>query len=142
MKMADRKIKKAIVFALILTMLMPLGSMAASSTEDEAAAAETSDSASGSEEKTEETEETEEKDEKEEEERKNPTLVYGEDGVVYDKLHGKQMEGSFFCNKDGVVSKENTNTRLITVTPERRQQLVEAYHDYMKKAQKSKKRKK
>lgn len=42
--MADRKLKKAIVFALVLTMLMPLGSMAASSTEDEAAAA-TADSA-------------------------------------------------------------------------------------------------
>ena len=34
--MANRKFKKAIVFALVLTMLMPLGSMAASSTEDDA----------------------------------------------------------------------------------------------------------
>ncbi len=44
--MANRNFKKAIVFALVLTMLMPLGSMAASSTEDEAAeATETADAA-------------------------------------------------------------------------------------------------
>ena len=41
--MANRNFKKAIVFALVLTMLTPLGSMAASSSEDEAAPA--SDSA-------------------------------------------------------------------------------------------------
>ncbi|MBR6045120.1 MAG: hypothetical protein IKP47_05750 [Ruminococcus sp.] len=49
--MADRKIKKAITFALVLSMMMPLGSMAASSTEDAAeqatadSAAETADTA-------------------------------------------------------------------------------------------------
>ena len=48
--MANRNFKKAIVFALVLTMLMPLGSMAASSSEDEAAEATgTSDSAAAEE---------------------------------------------------------------------------------------------
>ena len=48
--MADRKMKKAIVFALVLAMMMPLGSMAASSSEDEAAPpAETAAPADGGE---------------------------------------------------------------------------------------------
>jgi len=45
--MANRKFKKAIVFALVLTMLMPLGSMAASSTEDDADQAVNTQSADG-----------------------------------------------------------------------------------------------
>lgn len=65
-------------------------------------------------------------------------LGYGEDGKVYDVLHGK-MEYSFFYDKDGISQRENSNTRLITVTPEQRQQLVEAYRKYMKKADKKKK---
>lgn len=67
------------------------------------------------------------------------TLAYGEDGKVYDELNG-QLEFSFFYNKDGVVPKENTNTRLISVTPEQRQQMVEAYHSYLKKHKKDKKK--
>ena len=59
------------------------------------------------------------------------TLAYGEDGKVYDELNG-QLEFSFFYNKDGVVPKENTNTRLISVTPERRKKLVQAYRNYKK----------
>ena len=81
-------------------------------------------------------------DSKDEEDKKemNPTLLYGEDGVVYDEVeHGKSMEFSFLCNKDGVVPQDNANTRLISVTPERRQQLVEAYRKYMKKGKKNKK---
>lgn len=62
-------------------------------------------------------------------------LAYGEDGVVYDELHG-QMDFGIFCNKDGVVPQKETNVRLITVTPEQRQKMVEAYHKYMKKAKK------
>lgn len=82
------------------------------------------------------------KDEKDDKET-NPTLAYGEDGVVYDKLeHGKSMEFSFFCNKEGVVPKGDVNTRLITVTPERRQELIQAYRGYMKKASKEKKKNK
>ena len=68
----------------------------------------------------------------------NPTLLYGEDGKVYDDKHGP-MEYSFEYYKDGVKPKEGANARLITVTPERRQQMVEAYHNYMKKAKKNKK---
>ena len=60
------------------------------------------------------------------------TLFYGEDGKVYDDLHG-EMNYSFFCNKDGIVPQEDSNARLITVTPEHRQQMVEAYRNYMKK---------
>ena len=71
----------------------------------------------------------------EDEKEKMLKLAYGEDGVVHDDLHGK-LEFSFFCNKDGVVPQENANTRLITVTPEQRQKMVEAYHSYLKKAKK------
>lgn len=69
---------------------------------------------------------------------KKSTLFYAEDGVVYDNVHG-EMEFSFNCNKDGIAPQEGYNTRLITVTPERRQQMVEAYRNYMKKAKKEKK---
>ena len=68
----------------------------------------------------------------------SPTLVYGEDGKVYDDKHG-YMEYGFDYGKNGIVPKEAVNMRLITVTPERRQQMVEAYHNYLKKAKKNKK---
>ena len=61
-----------------------------------------------------------------------------DDGTVTDELHG-QMEFTFNYDKDGVKPKEGANARLITVTPERRQQLVEAYRKYMKKGKKNKK---
>lgn len=67
-----------------------------------------------------------------------PTLLYGEDGKVYDDKHGP-MEYSFQYYKDGLKPKEGANARLITVTPEHRQQMVEAYRNYMKKAKKNKK---
>ena len=68
----------------------------------------------------------------------SPTLVYGEDGKVYDDKRG-YMEYGFDYGKNGIVPKEAVNMRLITVTPERRQQMVEAYHNYLKKAKKNKK---
>ena len=68
----------------------------------------------------------------------SPTVVYGEDGKVYDDKHG-YMEYGFDYGKNGIVPKEAVNMRLITVTPERRQQMVEAYHNYLKKAKKNKK---
>lgn len=68
----------------------------------------------------------------------SPTVVFGEDGKVYDDKHG-YMEYGFDYGKKGIVPKEAVNMRLITVTPERRQQMVEAYHNYMKKAKKNKK---
>ncbi|MCR4995415.1 MAG: hypothetical protein K6A32_08625 [Bacteroidales bacterium] len=68
----------------------------------------------------------------------SPTVVYGEDGKVYDDKHG-YMEYGFDYGKNGIVPKEGVNMRLITVTPERRQQMVEAYRNYMKKAKKDKK---
>lgn len=61
-----------------------------------------------------------------------------DDGKITDELHG-QMEFTFNYDKDGVKPKEGANARLITVTPERRQQLVEAYRKYMKKGKKNKK---
>lgn len=66
------------------------------------------------------------------------TLLCDEDGKIYDNIHG-EMEYGFNFGQDGIVSKEGTNMWLITVTPERRQQLVEAYHKYMKKTKKNKK---
>lgn len=59
-----------------------------------------------------------------------PMLLYGEDGKVYDDKHG-MMEYGFNFFKGVVVPKPETNMRLITVTPERRQQMVKAYHKYM-----------
>ena len=67
----------------------------------------------------------------------SPTVVFGEDGKVYDDKHG-YMEYGFDYGKNGIVPKEGVNMRLITVTPERRQQMVEAYRNYMKKAKKNK----
>ena len=67
-----------------------------------------------------------------------PTLFLGEDGKTYDDIHG-DMVYSFFFNKEGIKPQDGTNMRMITVTPERRQQLAEAYHKYMKKSKKSKK---
>ncbi len=59
-------------------------------------------------------------------------LLYGEDGKVYDDIHG-EMNYSFNFNKDGIVPQEGYNVRMITVTPEQRQKMVDAYHSYMKK---------
>ena len=60
-----------------------------------------------------------------------------DDDTVIDDLHG-QMIFSFYSDKDGVKPQDNANTRLITVTPECRQQLVKAYRKYMKKSKKNK----
>ena len=60
-----------------------------------------------------------------------------DDGTVTDDLHG-QMDFTFNYDKDGFKQEDATNTRLITVTPERRQQLVEAYRKYLKKAKNKK----
>ena len=67
----------------------------------------------------------------------SPMVLYGEDGKVYDDKHGK-MEYGFDWYKNGVVPKEGVNMRLITVMPERRQQMVEAYRNYLKNAKKNK----
>ena len=68
-------------------------------------------------------------------EEKSATLVYGEDGKVYDDKHG-YLEYGFDYYKNSVVPKKDVNMRMITVTPEQRQQLVEAYRNYKKKAKK------
>ena len=63
-----------------------------------------------------------------------------DDGKVTDDLHS-EMKYSFYCNRDtkyNIKLDDATNVRLITVTPERRQQMVEAYRKYMKKAKKNK----
>lgn len=64
-------------------------------------------------------------------------LLYGEDGKIHDDIHG-QMEYSFQYYKDGIRPKEGSNARLVSVTPELRQQMVEAYRNYMKKTKKNK----
>ena len=61
-----------------------------------------------------------------------PKLMYGEDGKVYDDIHG-QMFCSFNWDRKSVTPQESTNARLITVTPEQRQKMVEAYHKYLNK---------
>ena len=70
--------------------------------------------------------------------KENPMLLYGEDGKVCDEAHGN-MEYSFGYFKDGVKPSDKANAQLVTVTPEQRQQMVEAYRKYMKKANKNKK---
>ena len=64
-------------------------------------------------------------------------LFIDENGHITDDLHGT-MEFKFnWSEKDkAIVKSEETNSRLITVTPERRQQLIEAYRNYMKKSKK------
>lgn len=64
-------------------------------------------------------------------------LFYGEDGKVYDDMHG-EMNYGFNYTKDGFVPKEGYNVRMITPTPEQRQKMVDAYHSYMKKHKKDK----
>lgn len=71
------------------------------------------------------------------EEGKHP-LLYGEDGKVYDDIHG-HLEFNFLYDKGCVKQKEGANAQLVTITPEHRQQMVEAYHNYMKKAKKNNK---
>ena len=71
-------------------------------------------------------------------EKGSQTVVYGEDGKVYDDKHG-YMEYGFDYSKNGIVPKEDVNMRLITVTPEHRQRMIEAYRNYLKKAKKNKK---
>ena len=52
---------------------------------------------------------------------------------VYDDLHGA-MQFDFNWNEEttSIVKTANTTVRLITITPERRQQMVEAYKKYLK----------
>lgn len=66
-------------------------------------------------------------------------LFYGEDGKVYDDMHG-EMNYSFNFTKEGFVPQEGYNVRMITVTPEQRQKMVDAYHNYMKKHKKDQKK--
>ncbi len=67
-------------------------------------------------------------------------LLYGEDGKVYDNVHG-DMNYSFGYGIDGFHPKEGYNVRMITPTPEERQKMVAAYHSYMKKHKKDQKKK-
>ena len=69
---------------------------------------------------------------------KKISLFYGEDGKVYDDLHG-EMNYSFNFNKDGVMPQEGYNVRMMPVTPEQRQKMIAAYHSYMKINKKNKK---
>ena len=62
-------------------------------------------------------------------------LLYGEDGKVYDDMHG-EMNYGFNYTKDGFVPKEGYNVRMITPTPEQRQKMIAAYRSYMKKHKK------
>ena len=62
-------------------------------------------------------------------------LLYGEDGKVYDNIHG-EMNYSFNYTKDGFVPKEGHNVRMITPTPEQRQKMIASYRSYMKKHKK------
>ncbi len=75
---------------------------------------------------------------KETEESQNSIYYCCDDGKVIDDMHG-QMDFSFDAGNNGIKPKDTSNVRLITVTPERRQQLVEAYRKYMKKSKKNKK---
>ena len=64
----------------------------------------------------------------------NKVVLVDENLKVYDDLHGA-MQFDFNWNEEttSIVKTANTTVRLITVTPERRQQMVEAYKKYLKK---------
>ena len=62
-----------------------------------------------------------------------PKLMYGEDGKVYDDIHGEMSFSYKWDKKNGIVPQEDANARLITVTAEQRQKMVEAYHKYLNK---------
>jgi hypothetical protein len=65
-----------------------------------------------------------------------------DDGKVTDDLHF-EVKYSFYLNTDtkyDVKLDDATNVRLITVTPEQRQKMVDAYHSYMKKHKKDQKK--
>ena len=64
----------------------------------------------------------------------NKVVLVDENLKVYDDLHGA-MQFDFNWNEEttSIVKTANTTVRLITVTPERRQQMVEAYRKYLKK---------
>ena len=63
----------------------------------------------------------------------NKVVLVDENLKVYDDLHGA-MQFDFNWNEEttSIVKTANTTVRLITVTPERRQQMVEAYKKYLK----------
>ena len=64
----------------------------------------------------------------------NKVVFVDENLKVYDNLHGAmQFNFSWDGQNTAIVKAENTTVRLITVTPERRQQMVEAYKKYLKK---------
>ena len=69
----------------------------------------------------------------------NDIVAYGEDGTICTDFHGFELKYQFICNSEGIVPKEETNGRLISVTPERRQELTKTYQNYLKKAKKGKK---
>ena len=61
-------------------------------------------------------------------------VLVDENLKVYDNLHGAmQFNFSWDEKNTALVKTENTTVRLITVTPERRQQMVEAYKKYLMK---------
>lgn len=64
----------------------------------------------------------------------NKVVLVDENLKVYDDLHGA-MQFDFNWNEEttSIVKTANTTVRLITVAPERRQQMVEAYKKYLKK---------
>lgn len=64
----------------------------------------------------------------------NKVVLVDENLKVYDDLHGAmQFNFNWDEKTTSIVKTENTTVRLITVTPERRQQMVEAYRKYLKK---------
>lgn len=64
----------------------------------------------------------------------NKVVLVDENLKVYDDLHGAmQFNFNWDEKTTSIVKTENTTVRLITVTPGRRQQMVEAYKKYLKK---------
>jgi hypothetical protein len=64
----------------------------------------------------------------------NKVVFVDENLKGYDDLHGAmQFNFSWDGQNTAIVKAENTTVRLITITPERRQEMVEAYKKYLKK---------
>lgn len=59
-------------------------------------------------------------------------IVIDENGIVSSDLEGLSMQFNFKCNEQSIQPSEDTNVRLVSVTPERRKKLVQAYRNYKK----------
>lgn len=57
-------------------------------------------------------------------------IAIDENGVITSDLGEGSMQFNFICNEQGIKPSKDTNFRLVNITPERRQELLQAYRKY------------